>query len=351
MENRRFKYFCFRGSYLEVGRQYGETMRDELQKWNEIQHRRLHEQFQLSEEQINYRVQSFLPVCRKYSNGLVEQLRGMAEGANISLTDALLFQVIGEIEHTPQESAMECTTFAVGGDYTLNGKHYSGQNADMYPSYADKCSVVTFAVTGKPRITCLLPLGYLSYHGMNSEGLSCNHNGLTGSSWRCGLPRFFVSRIALECNTINEIQQFISTVDYIASRHTLFADREGNILSYEFNSVDCGIVKQRGGFFAHTNHYLCPHMQQFESTSSQDLINSRIRLHRIRELIEEAKGNITPEAIQKMLRDHENDKDSICVHNCNGYSTFASLINCLNDNQLLVAIGNPCKSEYIEYPV
>ena len=347
-----FQQYFFEGSYREVGRQYGEQFRNDLVEWNERQHKALSDQFDISDALTSEMIFSYEKICKQYAPGLVEQLLGMAEGANITFEDAMLFQVNAEIGNELKNQVPECTSFVIPSEYTSNGKSYSGQNADMWPSYADKCSVVTFAVTGKPRITYLLPIGYLSYHGMNSEGISCNHNALFGSTWKKGLPRFFVSRMALECNSLHEIKQFIDGIDYIASRHTLFADRDGNTISYEFDSKHTGVTTCSGKAFVHTNHYLCSEMLKYETISTEDHCNSEMRLNQMKALIEKLKGQISVEEIKTMLRNHENGENSICVH---GFKdkiyTFASIINCLCDGKILIARGNPCESDYVSYSV
>lgn len=334
-----------------MGRQYGETMREELVKWNQIQHEQLINRFHLTEESLKEKIRSFFPACTQFFPGLSEQLFGMAEGSGITAEDAMLFQIYGELTNQLEDNLPECTSFVITNEYTKDGKHYSGQNADMWPAYAEKCSVVTFAVTGKPRITYLLPIGYLSYHGMNSAGISCNHNALFGSPWRKGLPRFFISRSAMEYCTINEIRNYIAGIDYVASRHILFADSKGNTLSCEFDSKAKEFVDQRGGVFVHTNHCLCKKTAAFEKISANTLKNSEIRLCQMYKLFEAEKGGITSERIQVFLKNHENGDDSICVHNCDGTSTFASLINCLDEGKMLIARGNPCASEYYTYYV
>lgn len=351
MSKKEFNYYCFKGSYREVGIQYGEAMKDDLKMWNSRQLENLSEKFSLTKENVYHRVNTYLPIIKKYAPEHIEQLRGMAYGSGLSLEDALLFQVYGEITYEGSNPLPECTVFSISSDYAGNGKHYAGQNCDMNAAYAEKCSVVTFAVENKPRITYLLPIGYLSYHGLNSEGISCDHNALFGSPWRFGLPRFFTSRLALESHTMEELRETLARITPSASRHSFFADRYGNMTSYEFDATHYGIYTQKDGYFVHTNHYQFQKMQSFQRMTPEELHNSEVRHDQMQQLIERKKGVITELEIMDMLRNHDNGKDSICVHDFDGVSTFASIISCLDEGKILIAKGNPCCSEYKAYPV
>lgn len=351
MSKKEFAYYCFKGTYREVGLQYGETMKDELKMWNLRQLEILSKKYSLTKEKVYHRVNTYLPIIKKLAPDHIEQLQGMAYGADLSLEDALLFQVYGEITNEAGTSSPECTVFSISSDYTGNGKHYAGQNCDMNAVYAEKCSVVTFAVENKPRITYLLPIGYLSYHGLNSEGISCNHNALFGSPWKFGLPRFFTSRLALESRTMKELRETLARITPSASRHSFFADCFGNMTSYEFDAMHCGIYTQKDGYFVHTNHYRLPKMQPVQKMTPVELHNSEVRQSQMEQLINDKKGFITELEIMDMLRNHDNGTDSICVHDFDGVSTFASIISCLDDGKILIAKGNPCCSEYKAYPV
>lgn len=351
MNNKEFDYYYFKGTYREVGRQYGETMRDSLKMWNSRQLDDLSGKYNLPKEQVYRLVHTYFPITEKYAPGLLEQLQGMAEGAGFTVEDAMLFQIYGEIRNAAQNNIPECTVFFISSDYSGNGRHYAGQNCDMEASYAEKCSVVTFDVDNKPRITYLLPIGYISYHGLNSEGISCNHNALFGSPWKFGLPRFFVSRLAMESRTMEELRGVLSGIAPTASRHTFFADRSGSLTSYEFDSMRCGIYTQKDGYYVHTNHYLFPKMQEIQKMSEEELHNSEIRLKQMERLIKLNKGSISEIEIMDMLRNHDEGKNSLCVHNLDGISTFASIISCLDEGKIMIAKGNPCCTEYKTYPV
>jgi len=58
----------------------------------------------MSREQIRTRALKFQPMFAKYCPHLLEEMRGLAEGAGLPLADALAVNIRGEIGHA-QEAA------------------------------------------------------------------------------------------------------------------------------------------------------------------------------------------------------------------------------------------------------
>ena len=129
----------------------------------------------------------------------------------------------------------------------------------------------------------------------------------------------------------------------------------GEFIDFEMTPERFAACETRGKF-VHSNHFIDPAMLEFEKSDELEMIDSKWRLDRFEELIEQNKGNINQETIKDMLRDHAMDpeigKFSLCMHACeetDGYHTFASIINNLTDRTLTIAKGNPCKAEYKTY--
>ncbi len=343
-----FDSYYFAGTYLEVGRQYGEAIRDQLQEVYEENLEKLIKKDGVSMEKLHQIVTAYQKLCMKYAPGLMEQLHGEGESSGIGDFGAMLLNVSREIGAIHASRLMECTSYAVGGSYTADGKHYSGQNQDMTNGYDEKCSIVTFAVLGKPKIMFMLPAGNLAFSGMNSEGISCNRNFIFGSPWKFALPRYFSTRLALENTSLEGVKETMDRLDYPSSHHSLFADRHGRILSYELDSQAF-----HGSWFkecfVHTNHFILPEMLSYEKRTKEECHNSIVRLNYMKGKLEASRGNVTKESIMDILTSHENALDCICVHDRHGSSTIASMINCLDDGVMLVSKGNPCVNGYKEY--
>jgi len=348
MANQFFDEYYFEGTYREVGRQYGEAIREKMRSVYEANYERARTKDGVPDGELREQVAAYYALCEKYFPDLVEQLRGEGESSGIGDFGAMLLNVSREIGAVHAGRLMECTSYAVGGEYTTDGACYSGQNQDMANGYEENCDMVTFAVTGKPQIMFMLPVGCIGFSGMNSEGISCNRDFLFGSPWKFAVPRYFVTRLALENTTLDGVRETMERFDYPSSHHSLYADRHGNILSYELDSTmhACGNFK---GMFVHTNHFLLPEMLKLEKRSKDQMFNSLTRLEFLNGALEAHKGYINPELLKKFLSSHENGEHSVCVHGYHGHSTTASMINCLNEGKMLVSKGNPCVNGYKEY--
>jgi predicted choloylglycine hydrolase len=207
-------------------------------------------------------------------------------------------------------------------------------------------------VEGKPQIMMLVPAGQISYIGMNSEGMSTNCNFLSCDGWKRGYPRYLISRLLLEQRTVEEACGMLTSLtDRASSRNILLADYKGNIVNFETTADDCGRIEAEG-MFVHSNHFIDPYMKKYERGDEIDLKDSKWRLTRLTELIEENKGRIDNNMIKSFLRDHKGGTFSVCTHASKAtgnYHTFSSLINNLTDRVMEVSKGNPCGSEYAAY--
>ena len=347
-----YDHYVFSGTHREVGRQYGEALREKIQGHLEIIYRNAQKVSGVSREQALRLALRYEPYIQKYAPHFLEEIAGLGEGANITREEALLLQVRQEVVNLARFGTVEpeCTAFAVTSEYTAGGKVYSGQNSDMYDDFRSITSVITFRIPGKPDVMMVIPAGQLSFLGMNSEGISCNCNMLRCTGWKEGFPRYLMSRLILEERTFEGACSKVEIPERASQRNILICDREGHIANYETTSTDLG--RQDGeGYLVHTNHFVIPSMLKYEESDERETRNSVARYQRMSQLIQENKGSIDDLKLHRFLGDHANGEDSICMHEgeTRPYHTFVSIINNLTDNVMEVAAGNPCCNEYAIY--
>ncbi|MDR0851847.1 MAG: C45 family peptidase [Clostridiales Family XIII bacterium] len=357
MSDKYYELFVFKGTHREVGRQNGEARRAQIRQHLDLTYDLAQRVSNISKEKALETAVLFKPYINQYAPGFLEEIEGLGEGAGISEEEALLLQVRQEVVHLAQfGSGFECTSYAVGAPYTKDGKVYSGQNADLAGDFESISAVIRYEVEGKPRIMMVAPAGQISYIGMNDRGVGANCNFLSCDGWKRGYPRYLISRLLLEqpdfdaaCNTMVKLSERAS------SRNVLLSDRSGNIADFETTADDYSKIYAEG-LFVHSNHFVDPEMQRYERATQEDLIDSCWRRDRLNTLLENNKGEITPDLLKKFLgddlRDPETGKFSICTHACGeapAYHTFASTINHLADGVMEVSKGNPCSNPFKEY--
>ena len=131
---------------------------------------------------------------------MLDEIRGLAEGASISFEHALLCQVRGEATRAPLGEG--CTAFALTRSATVDGHALAGQNQDLPPEFSDLGIVLHIEPTdGRPRALTFTFAGQLGYMGTNEHGVSHFANGLADYEWKLGLPHYPLKRTLLNSAT------------------------------------------------------------------------------------------------------------------------------------------------------
>ncbi len=286
------------------------------------------------------------------SPGFAEEIDGLAEGAGIMPSAAMLLQVRQEVVNLVRLGGGDpaCTTFAVSGLYTAGGETIAGQNADLPGGIEDCTAVLTIAVVGKPAVLMLVPAGQISYIGINSEGLSANANCLRSTGWRAGYPRYLLTRLALEQASLKAAVDAVLKPRRASSRNLLLADANGGMVDIE-TTADAHALQWGEGCLTHSNHHVLPGMAQFEASVAAELENSGKRFVQIMALVEAQRGELDVPRLETILRDHGNAPDSICAHpgDREVYTRLAGRVPA--DGRLHIAVGPPCRHAYATYQV
>jgi len=334
--------------------QYGKTFHDHIRRHLELLYDLASERSNVSKEKALSVAARFDPFIHKFAPGFCDELEGMSVGADISYMEAVLLQVRQEVVNLHRHGLdnLECTSYAISSEYSVDGKTYSGQNADLTGDFEDFTSVVTFKVEGKPSIMMVIPAGQLSYLGMNDLGMSVNCNFLVCDGWKEGFPRYLISRLLLEQRTVEEACSIMAKLERASSRNILICDRDDRMIDFETTATKLARIDATG-FFVHSNHFIDPAMRQYETSTEYELRDSESRYNRMREMISGNKGKINNNTIKRFLRNHLGEPHTVCMHinENNSAHTFASIINDLTDGVMEVAMGNPCCSEYAAYEI
>lgn len=341
-----------RGRPRELGRQHGEQCRRQLRGFVDY----LAKTLALSTRELQERAMKFLPLFRAHCPHLVEEIDGLAEGANVSQAEALTVQIRGELKPVAMEA---CTTFVAAGSATSNGGVLIGQNSDVEPEMEEFGYVLKVEPVGKPATLMWTFGGQIGYHGVNSEGVAHFANALGGGpSWKFALPHYPVKRMMLECARLDEVLQLLDRAPVCSNGNYVVCDGDGRIGDIEVTSEGYTFLDDSGeGFLVHTNHYLCG-VHACQSNYDVSVPDSFPRLERIRSLMRPKLGKLTVEDIQCFLADHDGEPTSICRHPHSGPDhpsvsargkTSASLIAEPARGILHACRGNPCEGRYKAY--
>jgi isopenicillin-N N-acyltransferase-like protein len=290
---------------------------------------------------------AFLPLVENLSPNLVEEIRGLADGAGISFEEAVLCQARGEAARASDEA---CTAFALTGRATLNGVTLAGQNQDLAPEYADFAILLHAKPTdGRPRALLFTFAGQLGYSGMNEYGVAHFANALYDCPWQMGLPHYPIKRVTLEQKNLVDISRLLKAHPTCSAGNMVICTGEGEIADYEIRPE--GAVEYRSDdpdCIIHANHYESATYVGHETNS---LADSCPRADRMRELVGAAYGNISVDTMKAFLADHVGDPAAICRHGAESMISVSGYIADATNRVLHVRRGHGCTGSWSEYEV
>ncbi len=256
----------------------------------------------------------YLPMIQTLSPELVEEVRGLADGAGLSFEEALLCQVRADAARVP--SGEGCTAFALTRSATVDGKPLAGQNVDLQPEYADVAMLVRIKPTdGRPRALMFTFAGQLGYSGLNEHGVAHFTNELCDSPWRLALSHYPVKRIMLEQRTVQDCVNILCRHRICMPTNQVICDGAGNVADVEVRPEGIAIFEdEHPDMRLHTNHYLTPEFSSYGT----DYPDSFPRLARFRTLIRAHWGRLDVETLKSILADHEGEPAGICRHGASG---------------------------------
>ena len=357
-QTRAFPFYRFAGSHREIGRQFGESCADLVHRNRNLAIARLEHSVGVDREAALANAMAFQPYVLRHAPFFDEEIQGVAEGAGISLPEAYLLQVRAELaaprlDDPNTETPDECTTFALLPEATVDGSPLIGQNADLPTFYRDIAIVAEIVPPDAPAVLMLLPAGQISYIGINDRGLGVFGNYLTCDGWRLGFPRYLFSRLALTHETVDDAIAAVRSVRRASSRNLIMLDARGTAADLETTPTRDGRLDPDRGVLAHSNHYLAADLIGEERSSPKHVRNSRVRLDRMRALLDRERGRLDVQRMQTILRDRAGHPDTLSRmtgdDEASDVSTVASVIAEPSAGRLWAAVGPPHEHAYRSY--
>lgn len=331
-----------KGSHRELGRLHGEQAAEYIRRHLDV----MCAGQKLSREALRSRALRFRRMFEQYCPHLLEEMRGLAEGARVTLAEAMACNIRGEIGQAKPEG---CTTYVIGRGGTAEHEVIAGQNSDMTSEVPPMAYVLHLEPKDKPEVLIWTFGGMIGYHGMNSMGVAHFANALGGGPVsRFGMPHYPVKRLMLECATVEQAAALLNKIPLASNGNYVLCDGQGKILDVEATTNGPEILEDHGaGFIAHTNHFLCSRYARKENFE-KSWPDSFPRIEKINELIASRHGLVTVEEVKGFLKDHSGRPVSICRHDGDS-RTVASLIAEPARRRMHVAVGNPCQNSYKTY--
>ena len=338
------------GTPSQMGRQIGESTRDQIRGFVEIALTQVNKMVGVSRDRALSVAQRCISHVADYSADMLDELRGMSESSGVSLDELMLLQVRNQLVGSKAESA--CTSFSAASFTTESGKGIVGQNWDNDPMLDEFTIVLTRRPVGKPALMTVTQAGLIAYIGMNDEGIGCCLNTLPAPSREFGVPHYFTLRGIYESTSLDQAVHAIRRAQRAIPANIMMIAPQGSA-NLEITIDDVHVLRSDDSVLTHTNHCLHPQLRAIND-DFPELIQSRPRLDRIRQQISDFRQPLSIKQMKSLLCDHAGHPRSVCRHTNDdpqhGYwTTVLSVLIQPDAQRMHVARGTPCDHPYETY--
>jgi isopenicillin-N N-acyltransferase-like protein len=269
----------------------------------------------------------FLPKIEAFDPEQLEEMRGIARGAEVPLSHILLLNarteilklagnaaLRAELEH--ERGADGCTTIVVQPERSADGTLIHAHNWDWKASCADTCVVLRITGTDAPDMLVFTEAGALARFGFNAAGIAITGNYLECERdyRRAGVPLALLRRKVLRQWNYSEAIGTVYTMPKSASNNLCLSHAPSGVV----HDLECApdetfVIEPSDGLLVHSNHWLSPvALTRLRDTGVSSSPCSFWREQRARRLLMNAR-RIDDHLLETVLRDEMGSPLSICV--------------------------------------
>src|SRR5659263_19402 len=332
------------GSHYDIGYHHGEALSGEIKRFCHLFRTKLAARNIPWNTAIKISMK-FSRFAEKHTPDLLEEVRGIADGAGIEYETVLSLNCMFEIPRIAGRKEIHyCTAWGI----TDGRRCIAAQNLDLAEEYGGFLTLFRIAPLKKRVVLLLTMPGMISMLGMNGDGLVFVGTTVSSRQVSYGLPKPFISRIILHnCNNVEEATAILMNSPRTTGGNVLLADARGGMRVVECSSVKCAVINPENGYVATTNHYTD---DDLFGLSPPDTTSSETRLKRIRWLLEHM-GKRDLEMMFSLTRDHAHLPDDLTICRHGDISTVSSLVFLPEERSIWISGRLPCSSSFRLYRV
>lgn len=303
------------GPPQERGRQYGRLGAGRIHKGIAHYSAQL-ERLNLDRAGVAALVRAYTPMIERFDPTHLEEMRGIAAGAEIELADAVLLNARTEILKLAEKPALRaaladgCTAVAVMPDATADGRLIHAQNWDWKAECVETAVVLHIRRDDGPDILTFTEAGALARSGMNSAGIGITANYLQSDrDYRdIGVPLALIRRKALQQEYLALAMQAVHATPKSAANNMMVSGsrHDGAAIAIDFECApdEAFQVHAGGGLLVHANHFVSPvALSKLRDTGLPSSPCSIYRDLRVRELLAPHVGRIGVQHVKDALFD------------------------------------------------
>ena len=273
--------------------------------------------------EIRHWVYDYLPVIERFDPAYVDEMRGIAEGADRAFEDIVLLNARTEIlklgERPDLRAALVgdegCTAAVALPVATADGVMIQAQNWDWKAECAETAVVLRIRREDGPDILTFTEAGGLARSGLNAAGIAVAANYLQSDRdyRRLGVPLALIRRKALEQTHLALAFHAVSVTPKSAANNMIVGHGDGVVIDFECAPDETFRVQPENGLLVHANHFVSPiALAKLKDTGIAETPDSLYRDTRVRDLLEPKIGVITADDVKSALLDDFQSPWSVC---------------------------------------
>ena len=203
-----------------------------------------------------------LKSAKKHVPDLIEEMRGIADGAGVDFNELFVYQSFDELFMFLMQSGSldqangHCTTTAVFG--RLGKSNFVTHNNDIPIYHEGVCTVLHIKYPDSDlEILQSTFAGQIAQNGVNNRGLGVGISTVVDlPKTQTGIPVSFNVRKILQCKDRNEAVAYLETIEAGTAMNYMICDREKGVMVESWERNAKVIDRPDRQFIVHTNHSL-----------------------------------------------------------------------------------------------
>ncbi len=275
---------------------------------------------------IGGHVAAYLPRIQAFGADLVEEMRGVAEGAGVEFDAIVLLNARTELLYEAREvrdaaragesvAPDGCTGVVVLPGAARDGRLIHALNWDWKAECAETSIVMLVRRDDGPDVLTFTEAGALARAGLNTAGIAITANYIESDRdfEAPGIPLALVRRKVLEAQTYAEAIGVVVSTDKLTSNNLILSHRDGVAIDFECAPRETFAIYPSNGLLIHANHWTNQAaLTKYRDVGIRNTPDSLYRDHRVRSLLEPKIGSITCDDVVSALRDDFGAPFAVC---------------------------------------
>ncbi|MFL5766962.1 MAG: C45 family autoproteolytic acyltransferase/hydrolase [Actinomycetota bacterium] len=261
----------------------------------------------LTERALDHLLGPYVAASEAAMPGLIDQVRGIAEGADQPFSRVMAANAFEEIYGQVEldggtlKPLERCTDVVVAGP----SGPLLGHTEQWYAGDEGAVGLVVDVPDDSPVVLAPVVAGTLPLVGINEHGLAVGAMSLSAGDERVGIPRALIARDVLDATDARDATERATRPGRAGGYSYLLAFPDEEARCVETTATRDAVV----GSTVHTNHALDPSVSEVTFPTSSDSVCRFSRTATLATTVDP-----TIDGVVSILADHDGAPESICAH-------------------------------------